>query len=57
MNGKVTVGAAEKSESVAMMAAEPSVYASEYSLYLPNKELLQQKVSQWTKELDNIGIQ
>jgi len=36
---------------------DASIYASEYSLYLPNKELLQQKVSQWTKELDNIGIQ
>jgi len=36
---------------------DASIYASEYSLYLPNKELLQQKVSQWTKELDTIGIQ
>jgi predicted nuclease of restriction endonuclease-like (RecB) superfamily len=30
---------------------EANIYASEYSLYLPDKQLLQQKLLEWTEEL------
>ena len=29
-----------------------NIYASEYSLYLPEKELLQQKLNEWVQELE-----
>jgi hypothetical protein len=29
-----------------------NIYASEYSLYLPDKELLQQKMNEWTQEFE-----
>lgn len=31
---------------------EANIYASEYKLYLPDKQLLQQKLIEWTEELD-----
>ena len=30
---------------------EANIYATEYSLYLPKKELLQQKLNEWVEEL------
>ena len=29
-----------------------NIYASEYSLYLPDKRLLQKKLAEWVKEFD-----
>jgi len=31
-----------------------NIYASEYSLYLPDKKLLQQKVAEWIKEFEDL---
>ena len=31
------------------------IYASEYSLYLPDKQLLQQKLTEWLKEFDDLN--
>jgi predicted nuclease of restriction endonuclease-like (RecB) superfamily len=31
-----------------------NIYASEYSLYLPEKQLLQQKLAEWLAEFDNL---
>lgn len=33
---------------------EANIYASEYSLYLPNKQLLQQKLIEWLHEFENL---
>jgi predicted nuclease of restriction endonuclease-like (RecB) superfamily len=33
---------------------DANIYASEYSLYLPEKELLQQKLNEWVYELENV---
>lgn len=30
-----------------------NIYASEYSLYLPEKQLLQQKMIEWVSEFEN----
>jgi hypothetical protein len=30
-----------------------NIYASEYSLYLPDKQLLQQKLDEWLLEFDH----
>ncbi|WP_442911454.1 hypothetical protein [Lachnotalea sp. AF33-28] len=30
-----------------------NIYASEYSLYLPDKELLQKKLDEWTQEYED----
>ena len=32
---------------------DAKIYASEYSLYLPDKQLLQQKLSEWLREFEN----
>lgn len=32
---------------------DANVYASEYSLYLPDKQLLQKKLAEWIKEFEN----
>jgi predicted nuclease of restriction endonuclease-like (RecB) superfamily len=32
---------------------DANIYASEYSLYLPEKQLLQQKLAEWVAEFDN----
>jgi len=34
---------------------ESNIYASEYSLYLPDKQLLQQKLNEWLIEFENLG--
>jgi hypothetical protein len=31
---------------------DANIYASEYSLYLPDKSLLQSKLAQWIKEFE-----
>ncbi len=33
---------------------EANIYASEYSLYLPDKQLLQQKLAEWLLEFENL---
>jgi len=33
---------------------EANIYASEYSLYLPDKQLLQQKLNEWLLEFENL---
>lgn len=33
---------------------EANIYASEYSLYLPEKQLLQQKLTEWMKEFEDL---
>ena len=42
----------EKDDSIVELTLpkDENIYASEYSLYLPNKSLLQQKLVEWTKE-------
>lgn len=32
---------------------DANIYAAEYSLYLPEKQLLQQKLNEWTTEFEN----
>ena len=34
---------------------EANIYASEYSLYLPDKQLLQQKLIEWLQEFENMA--
>lgn len=34
---------------------EANIYASEYSLYLPDKQLLQQKLNEWLHEFENLA--
>lgn len=45
----------EKSDSIVEMTLpkEANIYASEYSLYLPEKSLLQQKLQEWTREFED----
>jgi len=45
----------EKSDSIVEMTlpADANIYASEYSLYLPDKALLQQKLAEWVKEFED----
>ncbi len=31
-----------------------NIYASEYNLYLPDKQLLQMKLNEWIKEIEEI---
>ena len=33
---------------------DANIYATEYSLYLPDKQLLQQKLAEWLIEFDNL---
>jgi len=44
----------EKNDSVVELTLpeESNIYASEYSLYLPDKTILQQKLSEWTEEFE-----
>jgi len=44
----------EKNDSVVELTlpTDSNIYASEYSLYLPDKALLQRKLSEWTKEFE-----
>jgi hypothetical protein len=44
----------EKSDTIVelTLAEGENIYASEYSLYLPDKTLLQQKLVEWTQEFE-----
>lgn len=44
----------EKSDSIVQLTLPPdaNIYASEYSLYLPDKALLQKKMDEWTQEYE-----
>jgi hypothetical protein len=35
---------------------DANIYASEYSLYLPDKQLLQQKLAEWLLEFENLDV-
>ena len=55
---KPTVGillCREKNDTVVELTLpdNSNIYASEYSLYLPDKSLLQQKLSEWTQEFED----
>jgi hypothetical protein len=54
---KPTVGillCKEKNENIVQLTLpeNANIYASEYNLYLPEKELLQQKLDEWTEEFE-----
>ena len=44
----------EKTDSIVQLTLpqDANIYASEYSLYLPDKELLQEKLDEWTQEYE-----
>jgi len=44
----------EKNDSVVELTLpeDSNIYASEYSLYLPDKETLQSKLAEWTEEFE-----
>ena len=46
----------EKSDNVVELTLpkDSNIYASEYSLYLPNKALLQRKLAEWIKEFEEV---
>jgi predicted nuclease of restriction endonuclease-like (RecB) superfamily len=46
----------EKSDSIVELTLpkDSNIYASEYSLYLPDKALLQRKLAEWIKEFEEI---
>lgn len=46
----------EKNDAIVELTLpkDANIYASEYHLYLPDKELLQQKLSEWLMEFDNL---
>lgn len=45
----------EKTDSIVQLTLpqNANIYASEYSLYLPDKELLQKKLDEWTQEYED----
>jgi hypothetical protein len=45
----------EKDDSIVELTLpeDENIYASEYSLYLPDKTLLQRKLNEWTQEFEN----
>jgi hypothetical protein len=45
----------EKSDSIVeiTLPKDANIYASEYSLYLPDKTLLQRKLAEWVKEFED----
>ena len=56
---KPTVGillCKEKDDSVVELTLpeDSNIYASEYSLYLPDKALLQQKLAEWVEEFEEV---
>jgi predicted nuclease of restriction endonuclease-like (RecB) superfamily len=56
---KPTVGillCKEKNDSIVQLTLpeNSNIYASEYSLYLPDKDLLQQKLNEWTQEFEEV---
>ena len=57
-NEKPTVGillCQEKNENIVRLTLpkDANIHASEYSLYLPDKELLQSKLAEWIEEFEN----
>ena len=55
---RLTVGillCQEKNDSIVELTLpeDSNIYASEYSLYLPDKSLLQQKLAEWTQEFED----
>jgi len=55
---KPTVGillCQEKNDSIVELTLpeDSNIYASEYSLYLPDKALLQRKLAEWVKEYED----
>jgi predicted nuclease of restriction endonuclease-like (RecB) superfamily len=55
---KSTVGillCKEKSDNIVQLTLpeDSNIYASAYSLYLPDKDLLQRKLGEWTQEFEN----
>ena len=46
----------EKSDSIVELTLpeDANIYASEYSLYLPDKSLLQEKLAEWVKEYEEV---
>ena len=44
----------EKNDSIVELTLpeDANIYASEYSLYLPDKSLLQQKLAEWIEEFE-----
>lgn len=44
----------EKSDAIVELTLPEgeNIYASEYSLYLPNKSLLQEKLAEWVQEFE-----
>ncbi|MDR0835412.1 MAG: PDDEXK nuclease domain-containing protein [Tannerella sp.] len=56
---KPTVGillCKEKNDNIVELTLpeDANIYASEYSLYLPDKTLLQQKLAEWTQEFEDV---
>ena len=49
----------EKSDNIVELTlpADANIYASEYSLYLPDKALLQRKLAEWVEEFENMQTQ
>ena len=47
-------GLFRKTDSIVQLTLLPdaNIYASEYSLYLPDKELLQEMLDEWTQEYE-----
>jgi len=46
----------EKNDSIVEMTLpeNSNIYASEYSLYLPDKALLQRKLAEWVEEFEKV---
>ena len=47
----------EKNDSVVELTLpeDANIYASEYSLYLPDKNLLKQKLTEWLEEFEDMA--
>jgi hypothetical protein len=47
----------EQSENVVELTLpkDANIYAAEYSLYLPDKALLQRKLAEWVEEFEEIN--
>jgi hypothetical protein len=59
---KPTVGmllCQEKNDNIVELTlpVESNIYASEYSLYLPDKALLEQKLTEWIEEFEEAHIE
>ena len=47
----------EKNDAIVELTLpfDANIYAAEYTLYLPDKTLLQQKLKEWLTEFDNLN--